>query len=69
MQNQYSDMREFKVVAWMEFAPTVAQNEPDVEFIGEYSTTAWNERNAIERVAEAHPELTFASVRLQAEVA
>lgn len=60
-------MKTFNVEAWMEFAPVEAhrQSEPDTEFVGVFTVDAFSKRNAIVRVAEANPMLTFAGMRLE----
>jgi hypothetical protein len=61
-------MKTYNVEAWMEFAPVEAhkQSEPDAEFVGIFTVDAFDKRNAIVRVAEANPMLSFAGMRLEA---
>jgi len=60
-------MNTYVVVAELVLPGSVNDTSPDVEYIDSYQVQASHKHDAITKVAESHPHLSFANVRLTVE--
>jgi len=57
----------YVVVAEFVLPGNIHDTEPEVEYIDSYQVRAEHKRQALAKVAETHPHLSFANVRLTVE--